>query len=122
MRDVEVCLRGAVRCLIGIVLLCAGRGEIQPAAQSIPTMAVPATLQLEGGPPIPQPLADAIAPYASFRQAAFSSWHPTERRMLVTTRLGDTFQAYSLSAPLAAPVQATFQETSVGSWTPGSGN
>ncbi len=89
------------------------------AQQPAPVVPVPTTAQIDGIPPIPQALADAIAPYATFRQAVIASWHPTERQMLVTTRLADTFQAYALAKPLAEPVQKTFQPRSVGSWTPG---
>ena len=80
---------------------------------------VPKAAEVENVPPVPQALADAIAPYASFRQAIVANWHPTARRMLVNTRLGDTFQAYAIDAPQADPVQMTFSPRSVGTWTPG---
>jgi dipeptidyl aminopeptidase/acylaminoacyl peptidase len=91
-------------------------GVAQPPARSV---AVPKAAEVESIPPVPQALADAIAPYASFRQAILANWHPTERRMLVNTRLGDTFQAYAIGAPQADPEQMTFSPRSVGTWTPG---
>ncbi|HET7216765.1 MAG TPA: alpha/beta fold hydrolase [Vicinamibacterales bacterium] len=85
-------------------------------------MPVPKSAQIVGIPPVPRALADAIAPYASFRQAVFASWHPAERQMLVNTRLGDAFQAYRIPMPQGEPVQMTFQPRAVGSWTPGLGS
>jgi dipeptidyl aminopeptidase/acylaminoacyl peptidase len=105
-----------------LALLIASSIVSGAAWQSTPAaVPVPKAAEVEGIPPIPQSLADAIAPYASFRQAVLSNWHPTERRMLVNTRLGDTFQAYAVNAPLGDPVQMTFQPRSVGTWTPGLG-
>ena len=91
-------------------------------AQSPAVVPVPKSAEIENIPPVPQALADAIAPYASFRQAVLASWHPTARRMLVNTRRGETFQAYTIDAPQADPVQATFQPRSVGTWAPGAGS
>jgi dipeptidyl aminopeptidase/acylaminoacyl peptidase len=110
-----------VRHSITILLVSLASWTVGPAQESAPSVPVPDTAQVDGIPPIPRALADAITPYASFRQAVFASWHPSERRMLVNTRLGETFQAYMLAAPQAEPVQVTFQERSVGSWTPGAG-
>ena len=91
-------------------------------AQSPAVVPVPKSAEIENVPPVPQALADAIAPYASFRQAVLANWHPAARRMLVNTRRGDTFQAYTIDAPQAEPVQATFQPRSVGTWAPGAGS
>jgi dipeptidyl aminopeptidase/acylaminoacyl peptidase len=106
---------------ISIALVFASSLLAGAAGQTPATVPVPRTAEVEGIPPIPQSLAEAIAPYASFRQAILSNWHPTERRMLVNTRLGDTFQAYAIATPQADPVQMTFQPRSVGTWTPGPG-
>jgi dipeptidyl aminopeptidase/acylaminoacyl peptidase len=106
---------------LSIALLIASSLLAGAAGQTPATVPVPKAAEVEGIPPIPQSLADAISPYAGFRQAVLSNWHPTERRMLVNTRLGDTFQAYALSAPRAEPTQMTFQPRSVGTWSPGQG-
>ena len=97
--------------------------SLTPAAttQPGPVVPVPESAQVDGIPPVPRALADAIAPYASFRQAVFASWHPAERQMLVNTRLGETFQAYRIPTPQGEPAQMTFQPRAVGSWTPGLG-
>lgn len=69
---------------------------------------VPPGVRIEGVPPIPQSVADALAPYASFRTATFHAWHPTERRMLITTRFGEVPQVHQVTAPGGARTQLTF--------------
>jgi dipeptidyl aminopeptidase/acylaminoacyl peptidase len=110
-----------VRHSITILLVCFASLTPEGAQHHPPAVPIPDSALIEGIPPVPQSLADAIAPYATFKQAIFASWHPVERQMLVNTRLGDTFQAYKLAAPQAEPVQMTFQKRSVGPWTPGPG-
>ena len=92
---------------------------VNAGAQTPRVVPVPKAAEVSGIPPIPQSLADAIAPYAAFKQAILANWHPVERRMLVNTRLGDTFQAYSIAAPQSEPVQMTFSPRSIGTSTPG---
>jgi dipeptidyl aminopeptidase/acylaminoacyl peptidase len=88
----------------------------------VPFVAPPGTLVLDGVPPIPTSLAEAVMPYASYRNVVFASWHPTRRQMLVNTRVGNTFQIHLLRSPNAPLEQVTFQQGSVGQWTPGSAN
>jgi dipeptidyl aminopeptidase/acylaminoacyl peptidase len=72
------------------------------------TVPVPAGIRMEGVPPIPVELVDGLAPYASFRSAMFQSWHPVERRMLITTRFGNVDQVHQVSSPGGARTQLTF--------------
>jgi dipeptidyl aminopeptidase/acylaminoacyl peptidase len=65
-------------------------------------------LVVEGIPPIPASLAEKADRYANFRSAAFLSWHPTRREMLIATRFGDTFQIHEVKFPGAARTQLTF--------------
>jgi dipeptidyl aminopeptidase/acylaminoacyl peptidase len=65
-------------------------------------------LVVEGVPPIPAALADDVWRYTEFRSAAFSSWHPTRREMLISTRFGNTNQAHVVKAPGGARTQMTF--------------
>jgi dipeptidyl aminopeptidase/acylaminoacyl peptidase len=106
-----------VRNGVTVLLLCV-TSMLAGAAQPKPVVPVPKAAEVENIPPIPQALADAITPYASFRQAVLANWHPTARRMLVNTRLEDTFQAYAINAPNGEPVQMTFQQRSVGTAAP----
>jgi dipeptidyl aminopeptidase/acylaminoacyl peptidase len=72
------------------------------------TVPVPAGIRMEGVPPIPADLVEALAPYASFRMATFQAWHPTERRMLIKTAFGDVPQIHQVRAPGGTRTQLTF--------------
>jgi dipeptidyl aminopeptidase/acylaminoacyl peptidase len=65
-------------------------------------------LVVEGIPPIPTALAEVIDRYTEFRPASFTSWHPSRREMLITTRFGDTTQVHRVQFPGAARTQLTF--------------
>jgi acetyl esterase/lipase len=72
------------------------------------TVPVPAGIRMEGVPPIPAELVEALAPYASFRSATFQAWHPTERRMLIKTAFGDAPQIHQVRTPGGTRTQLTF--------------
>ena len=85
----------------------AALGQTSPASE--PASIKPGdNLVVEGVPPIPATLADDVWRYTEFRSAAFSSWHPVRREMLVSTRFGNTNQAHLVKAPGAARTQMTF--------------
>jgi dipeptidyl aminopeptidase/acylaminoacyl peptidase len=65
-------------------------------------------LVAEGIPAIPAAMAEAIDRYTEFRPASFTSWHPSRREMLITTRFGDTTQVHRLQLPGGARTQLTF--------------
>jgi len=65
-------------------------------------------LVVEGIPKIPASLAESLGRYSEFRAAAFASWHPTKREMLIETRFGDTFQVHEVKFPGGARTQLTF--------------
>lgn len=71
-------------------------------------------LVVEGIPTLPTTIAEAIGPYTEFRSAAFSSWHPTMREMLVSTRFADTPQVHRVKSPGGARTQLTFFPDRVG--------
>ncbi|MEK0449991.1 MAG: hypothetical protein RL088_2259 [Verrucomicrobiota bacterium] len=89
------------------------------AAQS----SVPANLTVEGIPPISPELRRSAARYMEFRKAEFLGWHPTELRMLISTRFGETTQLHSVASAGGARKQITFaaEPTSSGSWQPKEG-
>ena len=72
------------------------------------TVPVPPNVTAEGVPPIPASLADAIAPYGQFRRARLVAWHPSERRIIVATRFGETLQLHDVRSPGGARRQLTF--------------
>ncbi|HEU4594384.1 MAG TPA: alpha/beta fold hydrolase [Pyrinomonadaceae bacterium] len=65
-------------------------------------------LVVEGVPPIPATLAEEVRRYTEFRSASLSSWHPTRREMLISTRFGDTVQVHHVKFPGGARSQLTF--------------
>ncbi|MCV2360550.1 prolyl oligopeptidase family serine peptidase [Paucibacter sp. TC2R-5] len=82
------------------------------AAASEPAAAVlapNANLLVQGIPPVPQSLADAVGRYNDFRGHGFVAWHPSQREMLVTHRKAgaNTAQLYRVSKPMAEPEQLT---------------
>ena len=73
--------------------------------------------------PIPNEVRKSASRYLDFRTAAFQSWHPKERRMLITTRFGDTPQLHEVGTPGGARYQLTFlpEPVASASWQPNSG-
>jgi dipeptidyl aminopeptidase/acylaminoacyl peptidase len=71
-------------------------------------------LVVEGVPAIPQQLVDDVGRYTEFRSAAFTSWHPTRREMLISTRFGNVAQAHLVKGPGMARTQLTFFPDRVG--------
>lgn len=65
-------------------------------------------LVVEGIPEIPLSLVDTVKRYTEFRSGLFTSWHPTRRELLISTRFCNNAQVHSVRAPLAARRQLTF--------------
>lgn len=65
-------------------------------------------LVLQGIPPIPSRLMEETGRYTEMRQAAFASWHPTRREMLILTRFADATQVHLVKQPGGARTQLTF--------------
>ncbi len=63
------------------------------------TIPVPPNVTAQGLPPIPQSIADDLAKYADYRSATLLAWHPTARRLLIQTTLGNAPQIYSVDQP-----------------------
>jgi dipeptidyl aminopeptidase/acylaminoacyl peptidase len=59
-------------------------------------------------PPIPQSETAPLLPYENLRSAFLQDWHPTERKILVTTRFAETSQLHEVAEPLGARRQLTF--------------
>jgi dipeptidyl aminopeptidase/acylaminoacyl peptidase len=71
------------------------------------TIAPPASLVVEGVPPIPGETAREVQRYAQFTLHAMLSWHPQRREMLVRRRHGSTGQVHLVEAPGATPKPLT---------------
>ena len=72
------------------------------------TVAVPATIKVEGMPPIPQAVADDLARYTQFREAQLIDWHPVKRQVLITTAFGAVPQLHLVAGPGLDRTQLTF--------------
>ena len=69
---------------------------------------VPDNLVAEGIPPHTPELRADVGRYLEFRSAAFDSWHPQRREMLITTRFADAAQLHLVRFPGGARKQLTF--------------
>lgn len=79
----------------------------------------PAALVADGIPPVPDAIVAETRPYMEFRTAAFASWNPQDKSMLITTRFGNTAQLHSVAAPMMDRRQISFEAEPVGgSWSP----
>jgi dipeptidyl aminopeptidase/acylaminoacyl peptidase len=76
-----------------------------PASAAV--LAPPLAMRTEGVPPIPQSLAQDIAPYGDFGATRFVAWHPLEQDMLILRRAGNINQLYLQADPKGKPVQLT---------------
>ena len=77
-----------------------------PASTSITP---PSALLLQGVPPVPRSLADAVERYTDFAGHSLVDWHPSKRELLVSHRPagGNTNQLYRISGPGATPEALT---------------
>jgi dipeptidyl aminopeptidase/acylaminoacyl peptidase len=71
-------------------------------------VAPPESLVVEGVPKIPSSLAETAGRYGAYRNATIADWHPTERKILISTRFAETPQLHLVSAPGAERHQLTF--------------
>jgi dipeptidyl aminopeptidase/acylaminoacyl peptidase len=77
-------------------------------AQFADTVVATPNLVIEGMPGIPQEIAAGVKRYAESRSAVFCTWHPNQKKMLVSTRFGNVAQLHEVKMPLGARKQVTF--------------
>jgi len=65
-------------------------------------------LVVDGIPPIPDSVAEAVGRYTEFRSATLLGWHPVRREMLIATRFADTAQVHQVRMPGGDRRQLTF--------------
>ncbi|HEY0781571.1 MAG TPA: prolyl oligopeptidase family serine peptidase [Thermoanaerobaculia bacterium] len=106
--------------LTSILLLALGVADAaeRPAADTVP---VPDSIVVQNVPAIPQSAIEGLAPYENIRAAALHRWHPTARRMLITTRFAESSQLHEVAMPLGQRTQLTFYRDPVpnGAYRPG---
>jgi dipeptidyl aminopeptidase/acylaminoacyl peptidase len=90
-------------CALALLALVAEAGAGQER-----TLPLPSTVTVDGVPPIPMSLVEAVAPYSQFRQARLVAWHPAERRMVIATTFGNAPQLHHVRFPGGARTQLTF--------------
>lgn len=98
-----------------------GAGADEPAKPAEAVLTVPESLKAEGVPAIPSARAEDLVPYENMRNARLADWHPTERRMLIQTRFGESTQIHEVATPLGTRSQLTFYRDTVydGLYRPG---
>jgi dipeptidyl aminopeptidase/acylaminoacyl peptidase len=91
--------------ILATILLWCAAGV---AARQQTTITPPESLVVQGVPAIPSSLADTAGRYGAFRNAALVDWHPTERKVLISTRFAETPQLHLVSQPEGERRQLTF--------------
>ncbi|HEX7860916.1 MAG TPA: S9 family peptidase [Verrucomicrobiae bacterium] len=81
---------------------------VASVAGQTPGVDLPPNLVAEGIPPIPAEVRESASRYLDFRAAAFQSWHPKLRSMLITTRFGEAPQIHEVATAGGARRQLTF--------------
>ena len=56
-------------------------------------------LVIDGIPPVPTSIAEAVGRYTEFRSAALLDFHPTKHEMLIRTRFADVLQIHLVKMP-----------------------
>ena len=82
---------------------------------------IPDTILARNVPAIPRSSTEGLLPYENLRVAWFADWHPSERRILIRTRFGDSTQLHEVAMPMGARTQITFYKDTVteGAYRPG---
>jgi dipeptidyl aminopeptidase/acylaminoacyl peptidase len=68
---------------------------------------IPSGMSVDGVPPIPRALADAVRPYGQFRMARLLGWHPTEPRLLINTSTTNVPQIHEVRNAGGSPMALT---------------
>lgn len=76
----------------------------------------PATIAVDGAPPVPMAVVDATRPYMEYRTAAFLDWNPATRGMLISTRFASVPQLHTVAGPGMARQQISFEAEPLAGW------
>lgn len=76
----------------------------------------PATIAVDGAPPVPMAVVDATRPYMEYRTAAFLDWNPATREMLISTRFASVPQLHTVAGPGMARQQISFEAEPLAGW------
>ena len=115
----------ALAVLLATTLLLPAAGAAAQAGESLPreeaAVPVPDSITARGVPTIAESEVANLLPYENLRSARFNDWHPSERRMLITTRFGEATQLHEVAMPMGVRQQVTFYDERVlgGGYRPG---
>ena len=96
-------LRGLIASVFLTSLIAAQSGEVVPNEN----------LVVDGIPKIPATIAESVDRYSNFRAANLTSWHPTRREMLISTRFADVPEIHRVTTPGGDRSQLTFYADAV---------
>ncbi len=102
-------LKNKTRVALAIVFLIAA----SVSAAERPSAGPPEALVIDGVPPVPADLAEAVGRYGAYRSATIADWHPSRRSLLISTRFAETPQLHLVAEPGAARSQLTFFQDAV---------
>jgi dipeptidyl aminopeptidase/acylaminoacyl peptidase len=104
--------------IVSAILLSQGAFAAEPAADLVK---IPDTILARHVPDIPRSSTAGLLPFENLRVAWFADWHPTERRILIRTRFGESAQLHEVAMPMGARTQLTFYKDLVnhGAYRPG---
>ncbi len=105
---------------VAVVAAAATVGGATYAQQAPETITPPDSVTADGIGPIPRSIVSDVSRYTNFRPATFQDWDPKARRVLLTTRFGDTNQLHVAEHAGGARQQITFLDEPVaeGTFTP----
>lgn len=106
-------MRARILALTATAALAAAIAPAPLLAQDAPK---PATIAVDGAPPVPMAVVDATRPYMEYRTAAFLDWNPATRGMLISTRFASVPQLHTVAGPGMARQQISFEAEPLAGW------
>ncbi|MBF5088745.1 S9 family peptidase [Novosphingobium sp. NBM11] len=106
-------MRARLLTLTATVAMVAAIAPAPLLAQDAPK---PATIAVDGAPPVPMAVVDATRPYMEYRTAAFLDWNPATRGMLISTRFASVPQLHTVAGPGMARQQISFEAEPLAGW------
>ncbi|HPH84434.1 MAG TPA: alpha/beta fold hydrolase [Ferruginibacter sp.] len=95
---------------IAFILLLWSQGIL---AQQKDIVTPGSNLVIEGIPDIPVSIKNDVQRYTESRGASFSSWHPTKKQMIISTRFANVPQLHVVQMPMGDRKQVTFYEDAI---------
>ena len=106
-------MRARLLALTAPIAMVAAIAPASVVAQDAPK---PATIAVDGAPPVPMAVVDATRPYMEYRTAAFLDWNPATRGMLISTRFASVPQLHTVAGPGMARQQISFEAEPLAGW------